>query len=142
MATTCELVMKTWFFGHPDELSGLHCAVLPIAASASHQTMELQANILAVLAYDTQATSHELHESKNGHHYYLLTNGFFAWLHCLGPTGPGTQHQANQVQQPACLARRCGHTPTKRRKQGQTKPHRVAPDFCQNYSYDPYWWYS
>ena len=26
--------------------------------------MELQANILAVLAYDTLATGHELHESK------------------------------------------------------------------------------
>ena len=28
------------------------------------------------MVYDTQATDHELHESKNGHQYYLLTNRF------------------------------------------------------------------
>ena len=97
--------MQTKFFEHPDELRSLHCAARPTVASASHQTMELQVNILAVSAYDTQATGHELHESKNGRHYYLITNGFFAWLHCLGPTGPGTQHQASQVQQPAYSTR-------------------------------------
>ena len=67
-------------------------AVIPTVPSTSHQTAELQANIHAVSAYDTQATGHALHESKNGHHYYLLTNGFFSWLHSLGPTGRGTQH--------------------------------------------------
>ena len=119
------------FFEHPDELRSLHYAALPTVTSASHQTAELQANILAVLAYDTLATGHALHESKNGHHYYLLTNRFYAWLRRLGPTGPGTQHQANQVQQPACSARRRGHTPNLHTKQGQTNPHRVAPDFHQ-----------
>ena len=93
--------------------------------------MELQANILVVLVYDTQATGRELYKSKNGRYYYLLTNGFFAWLHCLGPTGPGTQHQASQVQQSACSTKLRGHTPNKRGKQGQTNPHRVTPDFCQ-----------
>ena len=131
LATTYEQAMQTKFFEHPDELRSLHCAALPTVASTSHQTTELQANILAVLTYDTQATDHELHESTNSHHYYLLTNGFFAWLHCLGPTGPGTQHQSSQVQQPACSARRCGHIPNKHAKQGQTNPHRVAPDFRQ-----------
>ena len=85
------------FFEHPDELRSLHYAALLTGASVGHQTAELQANILAVLAYDTLATGHALHESKNGHHYYLLTNGFYTWLHCLGPTGPGRQHQASQV---------------------------------------------
>ena len=119
------------FFKHPDELCSLHYAAVPTVTSASHQTAELQANILAVSAYDTLATGHALHESKNGCHDYLLTNAFFAWLHCLGPTGPGTQHRANQVQQPACSARRRGHTPNLRVKQGQTNPHRMAPDFRQ-----------
>ena len=102
-----------------------------LVASASHQTTELQANILAVLVYDTQATGYELHESKIGHHYYLISHKFYAWLHRSGPTGPGTQHRASQVQQPACSARRRGHTPSLRAKQGQTNPHRVAPDFHQ-----------
>ena len=57
------------FFKHPDELRSLHCAALLTVASVGHQTVELQANILVVLAYDTLATGHELHESKNGHHY-------------------------------------------------------------------------
>ena len=85
------------FFEHPDELHSLHCAALLIVASVSHQTVELQANILAVLMYNTQATGHELHESKNGHHYYLLTNRFYAWLHHWDPTGPCKQHRASQV---------------------------------------------
>ena len=68
LATKHEQVMQTWFFEHPDELHSLNCAALLIVASISHQTVELQANILAVLAYDTQATGHELHESKNGRH--------------------------------------------------------------------------
>ena len=70
--------MQTLFFEYLDELRSLHCAALLTVTSASHQTMELQANILAVLAYDTLATGHALHESKDGRHYYLLTNGFFA----------------------------------------------------------------
>ena len=86
---------------------------------------------------NTQAKGHVLHESKNGRHYYLLTNVFFAWLRHLGPTGPGTQHQASQVQQPACLARQCGHTPNKCAKQGQTNPHRMAPNSRQNYCVTP-----
>ena len=86
------------FFEHPDELHSLHCAALLTVTSASHQTTELQANILAVLANDTLARGHELLESKNGHHYYLLTNGFFAWQCRWDPTGPGTQHRASQVQ--------------------------------------------
>ena len=57
------------FFEHPDELHSLHCAALLTVASVGHQTAELQANILAVSVYDTQATGHALHESKNGHHY-------------------------------------------------------------------------
>ena len=69
LATTHEQVKQTMFFEHPDELHSLHCAALLTVASASHQTMELQANILAVSVYDTQATGHALHESKNGHHY-------------------------------------------------------------------------
>ena len=52
------------FFEHPDELRSSHYAALLTAASVGHQTAELQANILAVLAYDTQATGHALHESK------------------------------------------------------------------------------
>ena len=123
--------MQTKFFEPLDELRSLHCAALLTVTSASHQTAELQANILAVSVYDTQATGHALHESKNGHHYELLTNGFFAWQRRWDPTGPGTQHQASQVQQPACSARRRGHTPNLRAKQGQTNPHRVAPDFRQ-----------
>ena len=66
--------MQMWFFEHTDELHSLHYATLPTVMSASHQTMELQANILVVSAYDTLATGHELLESKNGHHYYLLAN--------------------------------------------------------------------
>ena len=97
--------MQTLFFEHPDELRNLHCAALLTVTSISHQTAELQANVLAVLAYDTQATGHELHESKNGHHYDLPSYRFYAWLHQLDPTGPGTQHRASQVQQPACPAR-------------------------------------
>ena len=92
--------------------------------------MELQANILAVLVYNTQATGHELHESKNGHHYYLLSRGFYAWLCQSDLTGPGTQNRASQVQQPACSARRRGHIPSLQVKQGQTNPYRVAPNFC------------
>ena len=61
--------MQILFFEHLDELRSLHYAALPTVTSASHQTTELQANIFAVLAYDTLATGHELHESKNGHHY-------------------------------------------------------------------------
>ena len=90
--------MQTLFFEHLDELRSSHCAALLTITSASHQTAELQANILAVSVYDTLATGHALHESKNGHHYYLLTNGFFAWQHRWDPTGPGTQHRASQVQ--------------------------------------------
>ena len=103
--------MHMMFFEHPDELRSLRYATLLTVASVGHQTTELQANILAVLAYDRQATGHELHESKNGHHYYVLANGFFAWLRCLGHTGPGTQHRANQVRQPACSTKLRGHTP-------------------------------
>ena len=51
--TKHEQVMQTWFFKHPDELRSLHYAALPTVASASHQTTELQANILAVLVYNT-----------------------------------------------------------------------------------------
>ena len=97
LATKHEQVMQTLFFEQLGGLRSLHYAALPTVTSASHQTAELQANILAVLAYDIQATGHELHESKNSHHYYLLTNGFSAGRHCLGPAGPGTQHQASQV---------------------------------------------
>ena len=61
--------MQTKIFEPLDELRSLHCAALPTVVSASHQTAELQANILAVLVYDTQATGHALHESKNGHNY-------------------------------------------------------------------------
>ena len=61
--------MQTLFFEHLDELLSLHYAALLTVTSASHQTAELQANILAVLVYDTLATGHELHESKNDHHY-------------------------------------------------------------------------
>ena len=102
LATKHEQVMQTLFFKHLDELRSLHNAALPTVTSASHQTTELQANILVVSAYDTMATGHALHESKNGHHYYLLTNRFYPWLRQWDPTGPGTQYQANQVQQPAC----------------------------------------
>ena len=123
--------MQTKFSKHPDELRNLHCAALPAVASASHQTAELQANILAVLAYDAQVKGHELHKSKNDHHYYLLSYKVYAWLCHWDPTHPGTQHQASQVQQPACSTRRRGHTPSLRAKQGQTNPHRVAPDFRQ-----------
>ena len=77
LATTHEQVVQTLFFKHLDELRSLHYAALLAVTSTSHQTTELQANILVVSAYDTQATGHELHESKNGHHYYLLTNGFY-----------------------------------------------------------------
>ena len=70
LATKHEQIMQTLFFEHPDELRSLHYAALLTVASVSHQTTELQANILAVSEYDTQATGHELHESKNGHHYY------------------------------------------------------------------------
>ena len=62
------------FFEHPDELHSLRYATLLTVASIGHQTAELQANILVVSAYDTQATGHELHESRNGRHYYLLTD--------------------------------------------------------------------
>ena len=61
--------MQALFFEHLDELSSLHYAALPTDTSESHQTAELQVNILAASAYDTLATGHELHESKNGHHY-------------------------------------------------------------------------
>ena len=61
--------MHMMFFEHPDELRSLRYATLLTVTSASHQTAELQANILAVLAYDTLAAGHALHESKNGHHY-------------------------------------------------------------------------
>ena len=57
------------FFKHLDELRSLHYAALLIVASIGHQTVELQANILVVSVYDTLATVHALHESKNGHHY-------------------------------------------------------------------------
>ena len=86
------------FFKHLGELRNSHCAALLTVASASHQTTELQVNIRAVSVYDTQATGHELYESKNGHHYYLINHGSYAWLHTLDPTGLGTQHQASQVQ--------------------------------------------
>ena len=69
LATTHEQVKQTLFFEHLDELRSLHYAALPRVASIGHQTAELQANILAVLAYNTLATGHALHESKNGHHY-------------------------------------------------------------------------
>ena len=94
----------------------MHCAALLTVASASHQTTELQVNIHAVLVYDTQATGHELYESKNGRHYYLLSHVLYAWLCRLGPTGPGTQQRASQVQQPACSTKLHGHTPTKHMK--------------------------
>ena len=61
--------MHMMFFEHPDELRSLHYAAFLTVASVGHQTAELQANILAVSAYNTQATDHALHESKNGHHY-------------------------------------------------------------------------
>ena len=57
------------FFEHPGELHSLHYAAFLTVASVGDQTAELQANILAVSAYDTQATGHALHESKNDHHY-------------------------------------------------------------------------
>ena len=69
LATKYEQVMQTLLFKHLGELRSLHYAALPTVTSASHQTAELQANILAVLVYDTLATGHALHESKNGHHY-------------------------------------------------------------------------
>ena len=61
--------MQTLFFKYLDELRSLHYAALPTVTSAGHQTAELQTNILAVSAYDTLATGHELLESKNDHHY-------------------------------------------------------------------------
>ena len=61
--------MQTMFFEHPDELRSLHYAALLTVASVGHQTVELQANILVVSAYDTPVTDHALHASKNGHHY-------------------------------------------------------------------------
>ena len=61
--------MQMLFFEHLDKLRSLHYAAILTVTSASHQTTELQANIRVVLAYDTQATGHELHESKNGHHH-------------------------------------------------------------------------
>ena len=69
LTTKHEQVMQTWFFEHLGELHSLHYAALLTVASVNHQTVELQANILAVSAYDTQATGHALHEIKNGHHY-------------------------------------------------------------------------
>ena len=69
LATKHEQVMQTLFFEHLDELRSLHCAALLTVTSTGHQTAELQANILAVLAYYTLTTGHALHESKNGHHY-------------------------------------------------------------------------
>ena len=69
LATTHEQVKQTLFFKHLDELRSLHYAALLAVTSASHQTVELQANILAASAYDTLATGHALHEGKNGHHY-------------------------------------------------------------------------
>ena len=69
LATTHEQVMQTKFFEHLDELRSWHYAALLAVTSVGHQTAELQANILAVSAYDTQSTGHALHESKNGHHY-------------------------------------------------------------------------
>ena len=90
--------MQMQFFKHLDDLRNLHCAALLTVANTSHQTTELQANILVVLAYDTQATGHALHKSKNGHHYYELNHNFNAWQRCSSPTGPGTQHQASQIQ--------------------------------------------
>ena len=98
LATIHEQVKMMLLFEHLDELHSLHYAALLIVTSASHQTAELKANILAVLAYDILATGHALHKSKNGHHNYLLTNGFYAWLCHWDPAGPGTQHQTNQVQ--------------------------------------------
>ena len=61
--------MRMMFFEHPDELHSSRYATLLTVASEYHQTVELQANILAVSEYDTQATGHALHESKNGCHY-------------------------------------------------------------------------
>ena len=69
LATKHEQVTQTMFFEHPDELHSLHYAALLTVTSASHQTAELQANILAVSVYGTLATGHALHKSKNGHHY-------------------------------------------------------------------------
>ena len=69
LATIHEQVKQTMFFEHPGALRSLYYAALLTVASVGHQTAELQVNILAVLAYDTQATGHALHESKNGHHY-------------------------------------------------------------------------
>ena len=69
LATTHKQVKQMVFFKDPDELRSLHYAALLVVASVSHQTAELQANILAVSAYDTQATGHALHDIKNGHHY-------------------------------------------------------------------------
>ena len=68
LATKHEQVTQTMFFEHLDELRSLHYAALLTVASVGHQTTELQADILAVSAYDTQATGHALHESKNSHH--------------------------------------------------------------------------
>ena len=84
--------MQMLFFEHLDELRSLCYATLLTVASVGYQTAELQANILAVSAYDTQATGHALHESKNGHHCYMLSHKVYAWQHCSGLTGPGTQH--------------------------------------------------
>ena len=56
-------------FEHLDALRSWHYAALLAVTSVGHQTVELQANILAVLAYDTLATGHALHESKNGRRY-------------------------------------------------------------------------
>ena len=67
LATKHEQVMQMLLFEHLGELRSLHYAALPTVTSASHQTAELQANILAVLAYDTLVTGHALQESKNGH---------------------------------------------------------------------------
>ena len=52
----------------------MHYVALPTVTSASHQTAELQANILAVSAYDTLATGHELHEAKMA----IITNCLLA----------------------------------------------------------------
>ena len=69
LATKHEQVMQKLFYEHPDELLSLHYAAFLTVASVGHQTAELQANILVVLAYNTLATGHALHESRNGHHY-------------------------------------------------------------------------
>ena len=69
LATTYEQLKQMMFFKHPDELRSSHYAAPLTVARASHQNAELQVNILAVSAYDTQVTGHALHESKNGHHY-------------------------------------------------------------------------